>query len=57
MPGSSFSELASGRSDWRVVPTDEGYPDDEAHFLLAVLGFVEKELLTSSEIRDDELDR
>ena len=57
MPGSSFSELASGRSDWRGVPTDEGYPDDEAYFLLAVLGFVEKELLTSSEIRDDELDR
>ena len=43
MPGSGFAELASGRSDWRVVPTDEGYPDDEAYFLLAVLGFVEKE--------------
>ena len=56
MPGSGFSELASGRSDWRVVPTDESYPDDEAYFLLAVLGFVEKELLTSSEIRGDELD-
>ena len=56
MPRSGFSELASGRSDWRVVPTDEGYPDDEAYFLLAVLGFVEKELLTSCEIRDDELD-
>ena len=56
MPESGFTELASGRSDWRVVPADEGYPDDEAYFLLAVLGFVEKELLTSSEIRGDELD-
>lgn len=56
MPGSGFSELATGRSDWRVVPTDEGYPADEKFFLLTVLGFVEKELLTSSEVRDDELD-
>ncbi len=56
MPDSGFSELASGRSDWRVVPVGEGYPEDEAFFLLAVLGFVEKELLTSGEIREDELD-
>jgi SAM-dependent methyltransferase len=56
MPGSGFTELASGRSDWRVVPTDEGYPGDEGFFLLTVLGFIEKELLTSSEVRDEELD-
>lgn len=56
MPGSGFSELATGRSDWRVVPTDEGYIADEKYFLLAVLGFIEKELLTSTEIRDDQLD-
>ena len=56
MPGSGFSELGSGRSDWRIVPTDEGYVADEKFFLLTVLGFIEKELLTSTEIRDDELD-
>ena len=56
MPGSGFSELATGRSDWRVVPTDEGYLADEKFFLLTVLGFVEKELLTSTEVREDELD-
>ena len=56
MPGSGFSELATGRSDWRVVPTDEGYIADEKFFLLTVLGFIEKELLTSTEIRDDQLD-
>lgn len=56
MPGSGFSELATGRSDWRVVPTDEGYLADEKFFLLTILGFVEKELLNSSEVRDDELD-
>ena len=56
MPDSGFAELASGRSDWRVKPTDEGYPGDERFFLLTVLGFVEKELATSTEVRDDELD-
>ena len=56
MPASGFSELATGRSDWRVVPTDEGYLGDEGFFLLTVLGFIEKELLTSPEIRDEELD-
>ncbi len=55
MPGSGFSELATGRSDWRVIPTDEGYPADEKFFLLTVLGFIEKELLTSTEVRDDQL--
>ncbi len=56
MPGSGFSELATGRSDWRVNPTDEGYVADEKFFLLTVLGFIEKELLTSTEVRDDQLD-
>lgn len=56
MPASGFAELASGRSDGRVKPTDEGYPDDEGFFLLTVLGFMEKELATSSEIHDDDLD-
>ena len=56
MPGSGFSELATGRSDWRVNPTDEGYVADEKFFLMTVLGFIEKELLTSAEIRDEELD-
>ena len=56
MPGSGFSELATGRSDWRVNPTDEGYVADEQFFLLTVLGFIEKELLASTEIRDDQLD-
>lgn len=56
MPGSGFSELATGRSDWRVNPTDEGYLADEKYFLLTVLGFIEKELLTSTEVRDDQLD-
>ena len=56
MPGSGFSELATGRSDWRVVPTDEGYLADEKYFLLTVLGFIEKELLASTEVRDDQLD-
>lgn len=56
MPGSGFSELASGRSDWRVIPADQGYPEDEGYFLLHVLGFVEKELLAAPEIGEDELD-
>ena len=56
MPGSGFSELATGRSDWRVNPTDEGYVADEKFFLLTVLGFIEKELLSSTEVRDDQLD-
>ena len=56
VPGSGFSELATGRSDWRVNPMDEGYLADEKFFLLTVLGFIEKELLTSTEVRDDELD-
>lgn len=56
MPGSGSSELATGRSDWRVIPTDEGYVADERFFLLTVLGFIEKELLTSTEVRDDQLD-
>ena len=56
MPDSGFSELASGRSDWRVKPTDEGYPGDERFFVLTVLGFIEKELGASTEVRDDELD-
>ena len=56
LPGSGFSELASGRSDWRVVPADASYPEDEAYFLLTVLGFVEKELLAVPDIGDEELD-
>lgn len=56
LPQSGFTELAAGRSDWRVVPTDEGYPGDEGFFLLTVLGFIEKELSTSMEVRDEELD-
>lgn len=56
MPRSGFTELASGRSDWRVVPTDEGYPGDEGFVLLTVLGFIEKELANSSDVREDELD-
>ena len=56
MPGSGFSELASGRSDWRVTPTADGYPRDEAYFLMHVLGLVEKELLAAPEIGEDELD-
>ena len=56
LPTSGFSELGSGRSDWRVNPTDEGYPGDERFFLLTVLGFIEKELGTSTEVGDAELD-
>ena len=55
LPESGFRELASGRSDWRVVPTDGGYPADEAFFLETLLGFFEKELSRSPEIREDEL--
>lgn len=43
-PGSGFSELASARSDWRVVPEGRGYPGDERFFLETILGFIEKEL-------------
>lgn len=56
MPNSGFAELASGRSDWRVKPTDKGYPGDEGYFLLTLLAFIEKELATSCEVREDELD-
>ncbi len=42
--GSGFVGLAVGASDWRVAPTDRGYPGDEAFFLETLLGFVEKEL-------------
>jgi len=43
-PGSGFAEIASGRSDWRVLPTAGGYPDDEAFFLETILGFLETEV-------------
>ncbi len=43
-PDSGFAEIASGRSDWRVLPTADGYPDDEAFFLETILGFLEKEV-------------
>ncbi len=39
-----FAGVASGRSDWRVVPRDGGYPGDEAYFLRTILGFIEKEV-------------
>ena len=50
LPGSGFAELAVGRSDWRVVPTDEGYPGEEDFFLETILGFVEKEVREAPEI-------
>ena len=50
LPGSGFSELAVGRSDWRVVPTDEGYPAEEDFFLETILEFVEKEVREAPEI-------
>ena len=50
-PGSGFSELASDRSDWRVVPGAGGYPGDEEYFLETVLGFFEKELRDGAGIR------
>ncbi len=43
-PGSGFAEIASGRSDWRVVPERGGYPADEEFFLATILGYVQKEL-------------
>ena len=49
-PGSGFSELASGRSDWRVAPGASGYPGDEAFFVETVLGFFDKELRAASDI-------
>ena len=55
LPGSGFSELAVGRSDWRVVPTDEGYPGEEDFFLETILGFVEKEVREAPEIAAPEL--
>ena len=56
IPGSGFTELAAGRSDWRVAPTDEGYPGEEAFFLETILGFVEKEARDAPEIAAPELD-
>ena len=55
LPGSGFAELAVGRSDWRVVPTDEGYPAEEDFFLETILGFVEKEVREAPEIAAPEL--
>ena len=55
LPGSGFSELAVGRSDWRVVPTDEGYPAEEDFFLETILEFVEKEVRETPEIAHPEL--
>ena len=55
LPGSGFSELAVGRSDWRVVPTDEGYPAEEGFFLQTILEFVEKEIREAPEIAHPEL--
>ena len=49
-PGSGFYVLESGRSDWRVVPAEGGYPGDEAFFVETVLGFFEKELRDAAEI-------
>ncbi len=43
-PGSGFAGIASGRSDWRVVPERGDYPADEGFFLETILGYVEKEL-------------
>ncbi len=56
-PGSGFCELASGRSDWRVVPDpafEGGYPGDERFFLETLLGFIEKELRAAPEISESE---
>ena len=55
LPGSGFAELAVGRSDWRVVPTDEGYPAEEDFFLETILEFVEKEVREAPEIAAPEL--
>ena len=55
LPGSGFAELAVGRSDWRVVPTDEGYPGKEDFFLETIVGFVEKEVREAPEIAAPEL--
>ena len=55
LPGSGFAELAVGRSDWRVVPTDEGYPAEEDFFLETILEFVEKEVRETPEIAHPEL--
>ena len=48
-PGSGFSVLAAGRSDWKVVPEGANYPADERFFLETLLGFVEKELAADPE--------
>ena len=55
LPGSGFREVAVGRSDWRVDPTDEGYPSEEDFFLETILGFVEQEVREAPEIAAPEL--
>lgn len=42
--GSGFEVIASGRSDWHVMPAAGGYAPEELRFVEAVLGFIEEEV-------------
>ncbi len=53
-PGSGFRELASGRSDWAVIPEGGRYHADERLFLETILGFVEKEAAANPAIPEAE---
>jgi hypothetical protein len=49
--------LAWGSSDWAVWPTAGAYPAEEAHFLRHILGTIEAELRSGTQVPREELER
>lgn len=48
--------LAAGASDWVVIPREDGYPDDEAYFLHAIIHTVHRELAGHPELDRAQVD-
>jgi len=48
LPAAGADHLAAGGSDWVVMPSDDGYPADEAMFLRHIVDTVENALLTET---------